>query len=64
MGTNLNKEAYKKMINENIESLEEHMPKHSLEKKHTIQVLLWSIDELYKVIKKSQERPKFPTNRS
>ena len=47
MGTQLNKATYEKLINENIEALEKHMPEHSLEKKHTIEVLKWSVDEIY-----------------
>ena len=47
MGTQLNEQAYTKLIEQNIEALEKHMPKHSLEKKHTIQVLRWSIREQY-----------------
>jgi uncharacterized protein (UPF0216 family) len=52
MGTKLNKEAYTKLINENIEELNKHMPENSLEKKHTIEVLKWSVDELYNTDKR------------
>jgi hypothetical protein len=47
MGGMLNKDGYQKLIDENIEALEKHMPKHSLEKKHTIEVLKWSIKQIY-----------------
>ncbi len=47
MPTNLNKQAYEKLIEENISELEKHMPEHSLEKKHIIDVLNWSIRALY-----------------
>ena len=43
----LNKESYQQLINENIEVLNKHMPKHSLEKKYTIEILIWSIDQIY-----------------
>jgi len=43
----LNKEAYQKLIDENIAALEKHMPEHSLEKKHTIEVLKWSVKQIY-----------------
>jgi hypothetical protein len=47
MGTTLNKKAYTKLIDENIEELEKYMPEHSLEKRHIIDVLKWSIKTLY-----------------
>jgi len=47
MGTQLNEEAYKKLVAENIAAMEKHMPLHSLEKKHIIKVLEWSIDRIY-----------------
>ena len=43
MGTTLNKEYFTKLIEENIAELEKYMPEHSLEKKHTIDVLRESI---------------------
>lgn len=46
MGT-LNKQAYQKLIQEDIEELEKYMPEHSLEKKHIIDVLKWSVRNLY-----------------
>mgnify|MGYP001603303195 CR=1 FL=1 len=46
MGT-LNKRAYEKLIQEDIEELEKYMPEHSLEKKHIIDVLKWSSQTLY-----------------
>lgn len=48
MATNVNERTYKRMIKEDIEALEKDMPKHSLEKKHIIHVLEWSIKQLYK----------------
>ncbi len=47
MGTTLNKKSYTKLIEENILELEKHMPEHSLEKKHSIEVLKWSVNALY-----------------
>lgn len=47
MGTTLNKRAYTKLIEENIAEMEKCMPEHSLEKKHAIEVLRWSINALY-----------------
>ncbi len=56
MGTQLNEKYYTKLIDENIAALEKHMPQHSLEKKHTIEVLKWSIKELYHK-QSSKEKP-------
>lgn len=47
MGIQINKEAYTKLINEDIEVLEKHIPFRSLEKSHIIDVLRWSIERLY-----------------
>ena len=49
----LNKDSYIKMINENIDSLEKYMPEHSLEKDHIVQVLNWSVKEIYDVSEKT-----------
>lgn len=38
MGT-MNKEAYAKLIEEDIAEMEKFIPKHSLEKRHIIEVL-------------------------
>ncbi len=46
MGT-LNKKAYKQLIEEDIAFLEKAVPGRSLEKEHIIEVLEWSIEELY-----------------
>ncbi len=43
----LNRLAYRKLIDENITELEKYMPEHSLEKKHTIDVLNDSINFYY-----------------
>lgn len=43
----LNEHAYQKLIDENIEALNKYMPEHSLEKKHTIEVLKWSVQQIY-----------------
>jgi len=48
MSIQLDKKAYEKLVNEDIKVLEEHMPIYSLEKKHIIEVLKWSIKEIYK----------------
>ena len=53
MGTDLNRKGYQKMIDEDIEELENYLPKHSLEKKHIIEVLKWSVVQLYGVEKKA-----------
>ncbi len=47
MGTTLNKNTYAKLIDENIVEMEKYMPEYSLEKKHAIEVLRWSINALY-----------------
>lgn len=47
MGTTLNRASYQKMIDEDIEELKKSIP-NSLERKHIIQVLEWSVTELYK----------------
>ena len=52
MGTDLNRKGYQQVIDEDIEELEKYMPKHSLEKKHIIEVLRWSVTQLYGVEKK------------
>lgn len=44
---NINRKAYIQLISENISEIEKYMPKNSLEKQHTIEVLKWSIDQLY-----------------
>lgn len=54
MGTKLNEKAYQKLIDENIEALEKYMPEHSLEKKHTIDVLKWSVKQIYH---RGQDKP-------
>jgi hypothetical protein len=43
----LNKYGYQQLIDQNIEALEKYMPEHSLEKKHTIEVLKWSVNQIY-----------------
>ena len=52
---NLNKFGYQKLIDENIAALEKHMPEHSLEKKHTIEVLKWSVKQIYGSAKEKYE---------
>lgn len=47
MEIQLDEHAYQKLIDKNIEALNKYMPEHSLEKKHTIEVLKWSVDEIY-----------------
>lgn len=47
MGTDLNEKGYQQLIDENIAELEKYMPEHSLEKKHIIEVLKWSVRQLY-----------------
>ena len=48
MGTRLNKDAFAKLIQEDIEWLEP-LVGHSLEGKHILDVLRWSVDALYPV---------------
>jgi hypothetical protein len=43
----LDKHAYKRLIDGDIAELRRHMPEHSLEMKHIIEVLKWSVNELY-----------------
>jgi len=52
MGTKLNKETYKKLIKEDMESVEKYFPEHSLEKKHILEVLRSSIECYYPSIGK------------
>jgi DnaJ-class molecular chaperone len=47
MGGEMQLHAYKQLIAEDIAELRRYMPEHSLEMKHIIEVLKWSIDELY-----------------
>lgn len=47
MGTQLNYESYQKLIDEDILALNNFMPENSLEKNHIIEVLQWSIKEIY-----------------
>lgn len=53
MGIQLDKTAYQKLIDENIEALNKYMPEHSLEKKHTIEVLKWSVSQIYGAVGKN-----------
>jgi hypothetical protein len=43
-GVTLTKEAYIKLVNADIKALNEHMPEHSLEKRHILMILEWSIE--------------------
>jgi len=52
MGIQLDEHAYQRLIDENIEALNKYMPEHSLEKKHTIEVLKWSVQQIYHPLKK------------
>lgn len=45
--TSLNKAGYQQLIDGNIKAIEKHMPKHSLEKSHIIEVLKWNVDKMY-----------------
>lgn len=47
MGIQLNEQAYQKLIDEDIEALEKNMPVYSLEKRHIIKVLKWSVEQIY-----------------
>lgn len=47
MSVKLNKEAYQKLIDEDIQALERYMPKHSIDKDHIIEVLQWSVKKMY-----------------
>jgi len=47
VGTTLNKDAYKKLIKEDMEKVEKYFPEHSLEKKHIQEVLRSSIECYY-----------------
>ena len=47
MGTTLNKDAYEDLIMGDIIALQKHMPEFSLEKKHIIEVLKWSVSAIY-----------------
>jgi hypothetical protein len=43
-GLILTKEEYIKLVNADIKALNKHMPEHSLEKRHILMVLQWSIE--------------------
>jgi hypothetical protein len=43
----LNKHSYQKLIDEDIAAMKAYMPEHSLEMRHAIEVLKWSVDQLY-----------------
>jgi len=47
MSCTLNKEAYTKLVKEDIEALNVSMEEHSLERRHIEEVLRWSIQSLY-----------------
>lgn len=47
MSVQLSKHAYEELIAGDIAELKKHMPEHSLEMKHIIAVLEWSIEKLY-----------------
>jgi hypothetical protein len=47
MSVQLNKSAYEDLIIDDIIEILRHMPEHSLEKKHIIEVLKWSIKQIY-----------------
>jgi hypothetical protein len=48
-GVTLDRIAYQKLINEDIKALNKFMPEHSLEKRHIIAVLMWSINKEYPI---------------
>lgn len=47
MSVQLNKQAYQQLIDQDIEELNKFMPTHSLERKHIVDVLNWSVDKIY-----------------
>ncbi len=47
MSVQLNKHAYEDLIIDDIIEVIKHMPEHSLEKRHIIEVLKWSIKQNY-----------------
>lgn len=47
MTIQLNKEAYQQLIDDDIKELNKHMPEHSLERKHIVDVLNWSVSKIY-----------------
>ena len=47
MTIQLNKQAYQQLIDQDIEELNKFMPEHSLERKHIVDVLNWSVDKIY-----------------
>lgn len=55
MTIQLNKEAYQQLIDEDINELNKHMSEHSLERKHIVDVLNWSVNQIYPETPKSQE---------
>ena len=47
MTIQLNKQAYQQLIDQDIEELNKFMPVHSLERKHIVDVLNWSVNKIY-----------------
>ncbi len=45
----LTKKAYEEMIAEDILILEKYLPTYSLEKRHIIDVLKWSVNNIYNI---------------
>lgn len=43
----VNKETYQEFIDEDIQYIEKYFPKESLNKRHIIEVLQWSVNQLY-----------------
>lgn len=48
MSIQLNKKAYEQLIKEDIDELNKYMPGHSLCKNHIIDILKWSVNQIYK----------------
>jgi uncharacterized protein (UPF0216 family) len=54
MGIMLEKKAYEKLIEEDIEVMNKYMPEESLERKHIVEVLKWSVGQIYDQPKKTK----------
>ena len=51
----INKTAYCELIEKDIEALNKYMPESSLEKKHIVEILNWSVKQLYGETEKQLE---------
>ncbi|MFA5366323.1 MAG: hypothetical protein WC333_00170 [Dehalococcoidia bacterium] len=56
--TQLDKHAYQRLIDGDIAAMKKYMPEFSLEMRHAIEVLKWSVDQLYPEMKPCKKQSK------